>query len=118
MSKGLGMNCQGFWQYFFALLILVTIFFVLLLPMIQLFNVSLWAGADPMIQEAASAADSMNDPGIKQAYLDSIDAHEESFETQIDILSLFNEYAWVAIVFIVVLGMFILTRQSVEAGIV
>jgi len=107
-------NMSLYMMYLLAA-IMGLLIFVLVIPLTQTINTEFYAAAEDMLIDANTTANDFNNVGIKTALQGSFQAQIDSIETSNDILSVFFQYAWAIVIFIVMLPMFLFGRQLVES---
>lgn len=109
-QKGVLFIALGYLVFF----IVLVLFFAIILPATELFNIKVWASGDSIIQKADEAAAEINDTTMRDAFNDTIDAQKQAAIDNVDILGIFNQYSW-AIIALIMLGVYFLyARQVVE----
>lgn len=114
------MNQKGSLSYvmaFFMLSLSLIILFALIIPMIMAINTQMFEVAgNQILPDAEAAAANIQDANVRAAMQASISSAIGASTDNIDILSGFFQYAWLIIIFVIVVVMFILARRNVEYG--
>lgn len=109
-QKGVLFIALGYLVFFVSL----VLFFAVIIPAIETFNIKVWANGDLILEKADSAAQQISDTTMKDAFNDTIDAQKQAAIDNVDILGKFNQYSW-AIIALIIFGVYFLyARQVVE----
>ncbi len=111
------MNEQGSISYFLVYVILafiLLVIFALIIPITIMFNTTIYQSAEDILLDANDVANEIQDPAIKAQLVRALGGNTESIATQVDILSTFFQYGWILIILIIVIVLFLQTRQTVE----
>jgi predicted PurR-regulated permease PerM len=111
------MNQKGstsFFLIFVYLSVLTLVLFALVIPFMQQMNTELFEAGSRILDDANKTAAEITNPQLKAQLQESYDAQVQGMGTQIDILGTFYNYGWIIIILIVVLVLFMISRQTVE----
>lgn len=111
------MNKKGstsFFMIFVFLAVILLILFALVVPLIQYVNLNLYAAGEGILADANVVAAGIENDAIRAEMVDAIGAESSVIPTSVQALSVFFQYGWIIIIIMVMLVMFIYTRQSVE----
>jgi len=113
------LNEKGSFSYFFVFVvsaIILLFFFALMTPLLMTWNTSIYEASEGLFEDSLTTANDINDSTVKAAFINSTNAASSSITDQTDILSVFFQYAWIIVVFISALIIFLFARQQVESG--
>jgi len=102
---------------FVFLAFILLVLFVFITPVLIKFNTELYAAGEDILLDANSTASSLSNAQVRGQLQDSLTAASGSIPTQIDVLSNFFQYAWILIIVIIVLALYMFTRETVEGEI-
>lgn len=108
---------KGSFAYFYvfvALSIILVLMFALFIPFSELFLQKTYTMSDKLLTDARIEAENISDANIKATVLATYDAQSSQIPDSIDVLSVFFQYGWLLIPLIIVLVLFLLSRQQVE----
>lgn len=103
---------------YLLVLVIFLILFAFIVPFSINFNTQLMSGADTMLEQANADVNSITDANIRSELQTSIDNATDTVTDNTDNLSTYFQFAWILVPVIVALIMFIVTRTSVERGLV
>jgi len=105
-----------FYLFFFFSLMLLFLFAVAI-PFMQTFNIEAYSMGEEILQQSQGAIDDIDNTEVRESIQGMVDNQLDSTETQIDILGTFFQYGWLIIILIVLLIIFMATRETVETAI-
>lgn len=111
------MNQKGTISFFFIFVFLAIIFvflFAVITPMLIQITTTMYASSETMLDNAYTKANTLTDASIKAEMTSAIDSARDTMPTQVAVLSEFYKYGFIIIIFITLLILFLLTRQTVE----
>lgn len=112
------MNQNGsisFVIYFVVLAFITLTLFVFLFPLVMNLNTAFALAGEPLLAQQSELAAGIEDATVK-AQVESMIVSEKGVLPQItEILAFFFQYAWILIIFICIMALYIYTRNSVEA---
>ncbi len=112
-----GRGSVSLFMAFVSLSIFLLFLFALLLPFTQLINISFMAQGQSLIADAEQSFSTIEDAGIKAQLQDVVQASQESFATSFDVVGFFFSFGWIILILVVVLVLFMWSRQLVETQI-
>lgn len=100
--------------------VILTLFFGVLIPAMQNFNIKIWSTNDTILESSDEASEKIKDSELKTAFNNSIQSQKDASTTNVEFLGFLNQYAWFFISVITLLTLFVIQRSIVEtqAGIV
>lgn len=114
------LNEKGSISYFMVFVVLAVILLVLFavaIPFLQAFNIALYEAGEDILIDANKTVQQLENEEIKAALEGALGQQVTSIETQVDILGTFFKYGWIIIILVIVLVIFLASRQAVEAEI-
>ncbi len=112
-------NEKGNVVYFIGFLVfavLITFVFVIVSPALQNFNTNMYAVSESIINMNKSDAEKIQETSIKQDIQETYDGQLESMQLNIEVLGSLYKYAWLIILLLFALVLYLFTRQNVELG--
>ena len=113
------LNEKGSFSYFFVFIvsaIILVLFFAFMTPLMMIWNTSIYESSEVLFEDSLSTANDINNASVKAALIGSTNAASTSITDQVDILSIFFQYAWLIVIFVLALIYFLFARQQVESG--
>lgn len=102
--------------FIFLAFILLTVF-VFITPVLIEFNAEMYAAGEEILLDANATANEFQNQDIKAQFQDALGSAQQSIPTQVSILAAFFQYAWIIILIVVLMVLYMLTRETVEAEI-
>ena len=103
---------------FVVMFIVVSLLFIVLLPMAFNFNNALWLNAEPMQAKGIIEANKINDVNVRNAVLGVFGSGVTAFVDSQTIIGLFMQYGIFFVIGIIVVMIILLARRQVETGLV
>jgi hypothetical protein len=117
--KGIGnINEKGsisFYIIFVFLAFITLTLFVFLTPIMMDFNTRIYTAGEIALIDANETASQIQNADVRASFQSSLTSSQNSIPNQVAILSFFFQYAWIIVILVILLSLFIYTRQSVEA---
>lgn len=113
------LNEKGSFAYFVVFAVLMVfgiLFFSVYLPFGQLFLTETYSASEDLIARGEIEANQISDANVKTALLNTFATEKAATPDMIDVLSVFYQYGWLLIPFIVVMVLFLASRRQVESG--
>lgn len=107
----------SFFIVFVALAVILLILFAAVIPLLIAFDTALYEGAEDIILDANKTAGNIQNAEIKASLQSSLQASTDTIPTQIDIMSNFFQYGWILVIVVIVLVLFMISRQTVEVAV-
>jgi len=99
---------------YFVFFVVLVLFFAIIIPSIELFNIKVWTSGDNIIAKAEQTASEINDVNMRTEFNNTIQSQKTASTDNVAILGAFNQWSW-AIIAIIILGVyFLFARQVVE----
>ena len=114
------MNEKGVAAYFylfFMVSIILLFLFAVAIPFMQTFNIEAYAMGEDILESSQPAIDSIDNTEVRESIQGMIDSQLESTANQVDILGVFFQYGWLIIILVVLLIIFMASRETVETAI-
>lgn len=102
---------------FLIFAVLITFVFVILSPALQNFNTNMYVVSEKIINTNKQDAQSIQEESIKQDILDTYNGQLDSMQLNVDVLGSLYKYAWLIILLLFALVLYLFTRQNVELGV-
>jgi predicted PurR-regulated permease PerM len=102
---------------FIVIFISLLIFFAIVFPFLSSFTVNMYSGISPIVGQAKVVAGTIQDTNISNSFTNALNAQTDNVQTNVDILSSLVQYSGIIIIIIVLLGVYLLSRRNVEAGV-
>jgi hypothetical protein len=102
---------------FVSLSIVLLVLYSLIFPLLQQMNISFFESSESLLIDANATAAKISNPGIRSQLQATLQAEVDSVATQVDILGVFFQYGWIILILVVVLVLFMWSRQLVETQI-
>lgn len=120
LSKKLKANEKGsvsFFVVFITLSLILLTLFAVAIPFMVAIDIAFYEAAEDILITGKEANAQIQDANVREQFDASLDAQTESIATQVEILGFFFQYAWILIMIIITLVLFLATRQTVEIGV-
>jgi len=117
--KEINQDKRGSLSYFFifvALSVILIFLFALWIPMNELFLSEVYNASDKILTDANASIQDISNPEIKANLMHLYGEQRQQIPDSIDVLSTFFQYSWIIIPLILVIVLFLASRQQVEAG--
>ena len=118
-KKKIQIDEKGSFAYFYTFVVLgiILIFlFAVGIPLMQVANVEFYAAGEQIINSSQNTTSEIRDVNARTTIQSAYNAQLDSIEGQVDVLSVFFQYGWIIIIFIIALVLFLASRQQVEFG--
>jgi len=112
------MNNKGQVAYFFVFVFVaigLLFLFAVATPFLQTFNIEAYKVGETIINDAQGDIDEIQNTEVRESIDGLLTAQQESMEGQTDVLGVFFQYGWIIIIVVLVLLIFMATRQTVES---
>lgn len=106
-----------FFLVFLFLAVTLLTLFAVVIPILQTMNIEFYEAGEDILLKGKEATAKIQDENVRAQFDASLDAQTDSIVTQTDILGVFFQYGWIIIILVIVLVLFLLTRQTVEIGV-
>ena len=106
------------WIVFVIVLLMLIFLFYLTIPLLQNIQTKFIKSAEDILQQNQHVIKSIQNETIKQSLLNATNDQIKSLAEQQIILSTFTKYAWIFIIILAMLVVYILARRSVETSII
>jgi hypothetical protein len=111
------MNEKGVFTYIFVFLMISILFiliFVIITPALQTFITKSYSASEILLKDANTTAGGLTNTNIKNTIQNTLDSQISNTGSQVEILGFFYQNAWIILIFIIAIVLFLLARQSVE----
>ena len=111
------MNNKGNFSFvvmFFIIAFGLSFLFIVVAPSLQKYNAAVFKAAEPIISDANAQAAGITNTSVRDQLVTLYNNQAENTTTQQDILSTMYQYAWLIIIVLSALVMFLFSRSLVE----
>ena len=108
----------GYASAFVVLFILLSVIFIIMLPMALTFNTALWVNSETIAQMGLEEASEINNETVRQAVTDIYTQNVDGFNIMQQLIGFLTQFGWVLIPIIIITIYILYARQQVEARIV
>ena len=103
---------------FIMIFILLLITFVIVIPFLNTYTVSFYAGMEPAVTQATALAGTIQDANVRTAFQGALQSQTDTVTTNVQILSALATYAGIIILIIVLLVLYLMGRRNVQIGVI
>jgi len=113
------LDSKGQFSYAFIFLIMLMglmFLFMFIIPLLQVFNVGMYAGMESMVDLSLETANDINDPSIKAELVSTITQQQTNMLASNQVTAALIGFGGIFIVLLVAVVFFLLSRRNVQAG--
>jgi len=113
------MSEKGQFSYAFIFLIMLMglmFLFMFIIPLLQVFNVGMYAGMESMVDLSLKTANDINDPTISAELVSTITQQQTNMLASNQVTAALIGFGGIFIVLLVAVVFFLLSRRNVQAG--
>ena len=103
---------------FVVMFIVMSVIFILMLPMALTFNTALWVNSESIAAMGLEEADGIEDEEVREAVTDIYSQNVEGFNIMQRLIAFITMYGWVLIPGMIIVVYMLYARQQVETAIV
>jgi len=108
----------GYAATFVILFILLSVIFVIMLPMALTFNTALWVNSESIARMGLDEAAGIQNETVRQAVTDIYTQNVDGFNIMQQLIGFLTQFGWVLIPIIIVTIYLLYARQQVETQVV
>lgn len=110
---------RGSFAYFIAFMFLaITLVFLfgIGIPLLININTEFYAAGEDILNMSVNKTSQIQDANARAVFENAQSSMQASVQDQVSILSVFFQYGWLIIIVVIVLVLFMASRQQVETG--
>lgn len=116
-KKTLGKRGQvAIYLAFIVLAIIIIVITALIAPMGVLFNIEMYKAGEKILNNSQVSLEGISDVEIREAVNESINAAKDNAQNNIEVNAAMFQYAWIVVLVLCSLVLFLYTRRIVEYG--
>jgi len=99
---------------FIVLFVVLVLIFGIMIPALQLFNAKIWASSDNLLDQKLETAANIKNDEMRATFETTTQGQIEAVQTNEEFLGFLNQYSWFIVTAIIVIVLFLHSRQIVE----